>query len=115
ATTVAMADLMAQGPQPEQRWRRKLQPGVRHTIGRQGGERSTPWDDRVPRRHVDIVYHEGMLQVEVLDSARNPVFFHGDKCDRCTLRPGDHFVIGQTTFSLVDQHVNVSLNLPQPT
>jgi len=110
-----MADLIAQGPQPEQRWRRKLQPGVRHTIGRQGGEWSTPWDDRVSRRHVDIVYHEGMLQVEVLDSARNPVFFHGDKCDRCTLRPGDHFVIGQTTFSLVDQHVNVSLNLPQPT
>ena len=28
--------------------------------------------------------------------------------------PGEHFVIGETTFSFVDQRVNVSLDLPRP-
>src|SRR5262245_3626567 len=110
-----MPDLIAQGAQPEHRWRRKLQPGVHHTIGRQAGAWSTPWDDRVSRQHVEIVYQHGELQVQTLDSARNPVFFRGRQCERFSLRPGDHFVIGGTTFSLVDQQVNVPLDFPRPT
>jgi len=110
-----MPDLIAQGPQPEHRWRRKLQPGVRHTIGRQAGAWSTPWDDRISRQHVEIVYQNGQLRVEMLPEAKNPVFFDGWKSDRFSLGPGEHFVIGETTFSFVDQRVNVSLDLPQPT
>jgi adenylate cyclase len=109
-----MPDLIAQGPQPEHRWRRRLEPGLRQTIGRQAGAWSTPWDDRISRRHVEVTYQEGQLHVEVLESARNPVFFHGAKTDRFMLRPGDHFVIGETTFSFVDQRVQVSLDLPDP-
>src|SRR5262245_10868402 len=109
-----MPDLIAQGPQPEQRWRRKLESGARQIIGRQAAAWSTPWDDRVSRRHVEIVYEHGRLQVETLEGARNPVFFRGYKSDRFSLRPGDHFVIGQTTFSLVDERVNVSLDVPRP-
>src|SRR5207237_5949452 len=89
-------------------------PGVRQTIGRQAGAWSIPWDDRVSRQHLEIVYQDGQLRVELLDAALNPVFYRGQKCDRFTLRPGEHFVIGETTFSLVDQHVNVSLDLPRP-
>jgi adenylate cyclase len=109
-----MPDLIAQGPQPEQRWRRRLEPGVRQTIGRQAGIWSTPWDDRISRRHVEVVYQDGQLRVEALESARNPVFFRGYKTDRFTLKPGDHFVIGETTFSFVDQRIYVSLDLPRP-
>ncbi len=109
-----MPDLIAQGPQPEHRWRRKLILGVRQTIGRQAGAWSTPWDDRISRRHVEIVFDGSELHVEKVVSARNPVFYRGLAAERCTLRPGDHFVIGGTTFSLVDQRAHVSLDVPRP-
>jgi len=109
-----MPDLIAQGPQPAQRWRRKLQPGVPHVLGRQSGAWSTPWDDRISRRHVEIEYLDGLLRVSLIDGARNPVFYRGHKTDEFRLRAGDHFVIGQTTFSLVDERVHISLDLPRP-
>jgi len=110
-----MPDLIAQGPMPEQRWRRKLRPGVRQMIGREADGWSTPWDDRISRRHVEVVCQDGQLHVETLESAKNPVFFRGQRAARFSLQPGEHFVIGETTFSFVDQRVNVSLDLPRPT
>src|SRR4029078_6180083 len=110
----SMPDLIAQGPQPENRWRRRLIPGAVQTIGRQSGEWSVPWDDRVSRRHVEIQYRDGQLQVRTLEAAKNPVFFHGQCAAGFSRHPGEHFVIGETTFSLVDQRVNVSLNMPRP-
>jgi adenylate cyclase len=109
-----MPDLIAQGPQPEQRWRRKLQAGMPEIVGRQAGDWSTPWDDRVSRRHVEVIYRDGRLRVDALPGAKNPVFFRGYKSDSFVLRPGDHFVIGQTTFSLVDERAHASLDLPRP-
>jgi adenylate cyclase len=109
-----MPDLIAQGPRPEDRWRRKLLPGERHAIGRQAGAWSTPWDDRISRRHVEIVLQNGALQVALLESARNPVFFHGVAASHFDVPPGEHFVIGQTTFTVVDQRVDFSLDLPRP-
>ena len=38
-------------------------------------------------------------------AARNPVFYRGHKSDQFSLQPGEHFVIGQTTFTLVDEQV----------
>jgi adenylate cyclase len=109
-----MADLIAQGAKPEDRWRRKLQSGERHVIGRTAGPWSVPWDDRISRRHVEVAYKDGRLHVELLPGARNPIFFRGYRSDQFSLRPGDHFVIGKTTFSLVEEKVDVSLDLPQP-
>jgi adenylate cyclase len=109
-----MPDLIAQGPQPEHRWRRRLLPGVRQTIGRQAGDWSVPWDERISRRHAELEFQGGELRVEKLESARNPIFFQGHGATRFSIKPGEHFVIGDTTFSLVDQRVNVSLDLPEP-
>ena len=109
-----MPDLIAQGPQPQHRWRRKLTPGSRHVIGRASGAWATPWDDRISRRHVEICFREGVLEVDAIEGARNPVFYRGHKTEQFTLRPGDHFVIGQTTFSLVEERANVSLDVPRP-
>src|SRR5262245_55887646 len=109
-----MPDLIAQGPQPEDRWRRQLVRGSVHTIGRQSGYWSVPWDGRISRRHVEIEYRDGQLNVTTLDSAKNPVFYRGQSTARFSLGPGEHFVIGDTTFSLIDQRINVSLDLPQP-
>jgi adenylate cyclase len=109
-----MPDLIAQGPQPRDRWRRKLAPGVKQVIGRAAGAWSTAWDERVSRRHVEVVWHEGRLHVAALPDARNPVFFRGHKCDTFSLRPSDHFVIGQTTFTLVDERAAVAADVPRP-
>jgi adenylate cyclase len=109
-----MPDLIAQGPQPQNRWRRKLTPGSRQVIGRSSGPWSTPWDERISRRHAEIVFREGELHVEALAGARNPVFYRGQQQERFSLPPGEHFVIGQTTFSLADERANVSLDIPRP-
>ena len=38
----------------------------------------------------------------------------GKEVDRFSIQPGDHFVIGQTSFTLADQRVNITADAPQP-
>jgi adenylate cyclase len=109
-----MPDLIAQGPNPGDRWRRKLQPGIVHVIGRQTDGWAVPWDQRVSRQHVQVAWQGGRLEVTELAAARNPVFFRGQPSERFDLKAGEHFVIGETTFTLVDEQANVSLDVPQP-
>jgi adenylate cyclase len=110
-----MPDLIAQGPEPEQRWRRTLPEEKKVVLGRSTGNWVIPWDDRVSRRHVEIYWHNDRLQVAALPSARNPIFYHGREMESFSLSVGEHFVIGGTTFTLVDEQVNISLDVPQPT
>jgi adenylate cyclase len=107
-------DLIAQGPEPAQRWRRKLPAGTAVVIGRSAGAWSVPWDERISRQHVEAAFREGRLHVQVLPDARNPVFFRGHKVEQFDLRPGDHFVIGQTTLTLADERAQVGQHHPQP-
>ncbi len=145
-----MPDLIAQGPQPRQRWRRQLPPvgrsaanapaagedrepdgeadrepggesdggsrgdqavdqsmrdaeasGAAITIGRGQAAWQVPWDDRISRQHVVLTpQRDGSLWVSKLAAARNPVFFRGLKQDSFRLQPGEHFVIGHTSFTL---------------
>ena len=109
-----MPDLVAQGPQPQDRWRRKLPPNTTLILGRSAGAWSTPWDDRVSRQHLELQLRGDTLAVRILDSALNPVFYRGRKCDDFQLRPGEHFVVGGTTFTLANEPVHVSLEVPLP-
>src|SRR5260221_55185 len=109
-----MPDLIAQGSEPQHRWRRKVPDGVPQIIGRSAGPWSTPWDDRISRRHVQVQWKDGLLEVAVLPEARNPVFHRGRKSREFEVKPGDHFVIGGTTITLADERVNVSLDVPLP-
>lgn len=122
-----MPDLIAQGPLPKHRWRRPLpavscgeltdQVGMSIAIGRSdsasglasgaasasvtSGHWAVPWDDRVSRRHVGLEPQaDGSVLVEKMPDARNPVFYRGVQSERFSLQPGEHFVIGQTTFTL---------------
>ena len=47
-------------------------------------------------------------------AARNPVFFRGQAADSFHLQPGEHFVIGETTFTLTNQRVSLTSDIPQP-
>ncbi|MDM4015434.1 adenylate/guanylate cyclase domain-containing protein [Roseiconus lacunae] len=99
-----MAELIAQGPQAYHRWRREIPnptmvPEV--VIGRTGADWNVPWDSMISRRHVRLVpQSDHRVEVSVIASARNPVFHQGRHAVRFALVPGDHFVIGNTTFTL---------------
>lgn len=109
-----MADLIAQGPQTNQRWRKELGVGAELTIGRRGADWLVDWDDRISRVHVrlECVDAEHVL-VERLEDARNPIFFRGVRRDRFTLAPGEHFVIGRTTFTFVIRPPVVDSAVPE--
>jgi adenylate cyclase len=109
-----MADLIAQGEEAQHRWRRALPEGQAVVLGRWAGVWAVPWDPCVSRQHAEIRFGAGRLDVEQLAGATNPIFYRGQETPRFTVRPGDHFVIGQTTFTLADQRVNMSADVPQP-
>jgi len=109
-----MPDLIAQGEPPRHRWRRTLPVGRKLTLGRQSGAWSVPWDDRVSRKHAEICWQNGRLEVIKSESARNPIFVLGREIDQFLLEPGQHFVIGGTTFTLTDEQANVSIDVPYP-
>ena len=114
-----MPDLIAQGPSPSDRWRRPLpkDPALQQPVilGRTAAGWAVPWDDRISRSHVRLLWNGSRLEVSRLIDARNPVFHKGLRQDDFNIGIGDHFVVGQTTFSLVDQRVRmVSQSVEMP-
>lgn len=109
-----MADLIAQGSSPQQRWRRSLRQGETFVLGRDAGEWTVPWDEHISRRHAEICWQQGRLSITRLASARNPIFVAGKDSDRFEIKPGEHFVIGNTTFTLTDDRVHFSVDVPHP-
>ncbi|MBN1911494.1 MAG: adenylate/guanylate cyclase domain-containing protein [Pirellulales bacterium] len=109
-----MADLIAQGEQAQQRWRRGLTQEQTFVLGRAAGPWAVPWDQHISRRHVELRLAGGRLHVNRLGGTRNPVYFRGKEADQFELAPGEHFVIGTTTFTLTDQRVSVTMDVPQP-
>ena len=101
-----MPDLIAQGPSSEDRWRREL-PGPGHdgvVIGRSGSDWNVGWDGLISRRHVQLrVLEDDRVEVTCEAAARNPVFHRGRKSKKFVLVPGEHFVIGRTSFTLANR------------
>ncbi|WP_182864586.1 adenylate/guanylate cyclase domain-containing protein [Stieleria mannarensis] len=99
-----MADLIAQGPQNYHRWRREVPDAAMRrdvVIGRSDADWNVPWDPLISRAHVRLIPQaDGRLEVIAVASARNPVYHQGRHAVRFVLVPGDHFVIGKTTFTL---------------
>ncbi len=109
-----VADLIAQGTQIDFRWRRSLPPGETIALGRAAGPFSANWDEQISRRHAELCFREDTLYVQQLPDARNPIFVAGQTQRVFELAVGEHFVIGQTTFTLVDQPVNLTVQAPVP-
>jgi adenylate cyclase len=108
-----VADLIAQGGESRHRWRRTLHEGRAVVVGR-AGTWPVGWDDRISRRHAELVWDGRRLRVRRLAEARNPIFVAGSPADEFEVGPGEHFVIGETTFTLSDQRASVSLDVPVP-
>jgi adenylate cyclase len=104
-----MPDLIAQGPRPQDRWRRTLpEKGEEFILGRTAEPWSVGWDDRVSRQHASICWNGSKLEVKKLDRARNAIFYRGQQRDKFLASIGEHFVIGQTTFTVLDHQVQFS-------
>ncbi len=108
-----MADLVAQGSQPTERWRRRLPVGQAIVVGRRS-DWAVPWDGQISRQHAELRFEKGKLQIRCLPHAHNPIFLRGDAKDLFEISIGEHFVIGGTTFSLSDERANVSMKVPPP-
>ena len=109
-----MPELIAQGVLPSHRWRHSLPFGQMIELGRTTRTFSVPWDNRVSRRHVQLTLHDGRVNVVKLDSAANPVFHNGAQEDVFWLKSGEHFVIGETTFTLTFDRAEATLDVPMP-
>jgi adenylate cyclase len=108
-----MPTLIAQGPQPRDRWSQALIAGEKQLVGRETGWQ-TPWDREISRRHVEVLLRDGKLEVVALRGAKNPVFFKGETNDSFTIAPGEYFIVGSTTFSLMDDQLAMTCQLPTP-
>lgn len=110
-----MADLVAQGVERRHRWRRPLpQDGSSRWLGRSDGTWSVTWDACISRRHARLEWRPPYLYIEKEASATNPIYADGIARERFAVKVGQHFVIGDTTFTLVDSAIQVSMDLPQP-
>lgn len=109
-----MADLIAQGEDAQHRWRRALPVEEPILLGRTAGGWAVPWDPHISRQHVELRWTGRRLEVTRLPESRNPVFFRGQAVDAFHLQPGEHFVIGETTFTLTNQRVSLTSDVPQP-
>ena len=114
AISDTMPDLIAQGPRPQDRWRRPLLTSVIESVlGRTAEQWNVPWDDRISRKHAMLRWNGRSLDVRRIADARNFIFYRGQQRDEFQVQVGEHFVIGQTTFTIVDQPVQFS-NLAAP-
>ncbi len=102
-----MPDLIAQGPGPGDRWRRELPDATsasQVSLGRRASDWNVPWDKLISRNHIRMIpMPDERIEIIGSPTARNPIFHHGQRTRRFTLVVGDHFVIGKTTFTLVNR------------
>ncbi|MEW4488551.1 adenylate/guanylate cyclase domain-containing protein [Thalassoglobus sp. JC818] len=96
-----MWQLIAQGNDPRQRWRQRLEDQRAYTVGRSVDcDLPVAWENQLSRQHFQLLVENGTPQLLISEAARNPVFSHG-----VALKPGRHsaperFVVGTTSFFL---------------
>ncbi|VAX39461.1 Adenylate cyclase [hydrothermal vent metagenome] len=96
-----MFELLIVGPHSAQRLRYPLATETRYLLGRgTDADLPVPWDLYLSKKHASLNVVEGKVEVTLLDSATNPLFSSGQPVEHLSLRDGDYFVIGSTTFYL---------------
>ena len=96
-------ELIAQGEEGHQHWRRQIPANQVIVLGRDAEDWSVPWEPWISRHHAEIRRDNNQVHVRRLSQAKNPIIFRGEQGHSFTMRSGDCFVIGQTLFSLIDE------------
>lgn len=103
-----MPDLVAQGPEPDQTWRRALPAeegaGQAVTLGRNAkSDWAAGWDKQISGLHATLTWKDGKLVVAPRPGTPNKIFFRGNPMEtEFAAEIGEQFVIGRTTFSVRD-------------
>jgi len=61
-----------------------------------------PWDEFVSRDHFEMRVEGNKVRVTKLPSGRNPITFQMHPADSFLISPGESFVIGNTTFDILE-------------
>jgi len=94
-----LPELIADNLEHHQRAEISLAPDEPLVVGRApDADLAVPWDHNISRRHAEVCLVGDRLRVRCLANVANPLYFRGRPVDSCELEPGDHFVIGGTTF-----------------
>jgi adenylate cyclase len=96
-------ELLAQGPEPDDTWTTPLTDAPIR-LGRRAPESTfnCPWDAHISRFHATLTWSDRKLHVQRNQSAVNPIFYRGKVNNDFELSVGEQFVIGGTTFTLVE-------------
>jgi CRP-like cAMP-binding protein/Fe-S-cluster-containing hydrogenase component 2 len=76
------------------------------TVGRAPGSTdalAVPWDDYISREHVTLRVEGKQLRVARLASGKNPITYRMKPVDTALVTPGESFVIGETTFDVLEE------------
>jgi adenylate cyclase len=95
-----MPYLSVQGIKGEDRWRRPLHEGERVVLGRAPNTWQMPWEPFLSAEHIELIWQAGTLKGRKLPTARNPVYLAGRPVEEFVLRPGEHFVVGDTIVTV---------------
>lgn len=106
-----MVELIARGTAESDQSRKTLRLHEPVVVGRDPSAWSVPWERWLSRKHAELTWEGETLSVSKLPEAANPVFFHGEPTSHFTMRRGDSFAIGRTTFTLSTDDAS----LPTPT
>jgi hypothetical protein len=98
-----MAELIALGGGGGSGWKRyNLAPDVTLILGRGTVDLDIGWDHTISRRHAELRWHDGKLEVRRDPRSRNAIYFQGRDSTYFTVRAGEQFSIGATTFRVWD-------------
>lgn len=72
------------------------------------------WESSLSRNHAELSSHGDGVRVVRHPDARNPLFFKGETSDAFVMGPGEHFVVGDTTFHFIVEQLKVEDDDPTP-
>lgn len=110
-----MVELIAQGKDPNQRWRQPLPSGP-VSLGRTSDSSlRVSWDRKISRVHAWLNWQDGQLHVHREAKSLNPIFYQGQAREEFDVPSGGWFVIGDTAFLVVGEAgASLPPDLPLP-
>ncbi len=115
-----MWQLIAEGKDPRQRWKHRLEQGRAYLVGRSvNTDLPVPWEPLLSSKHFEVVAikddvaKKEVIEVRQLEKVRNPIYLDGVAAAQFRMSAGQRFVVGQTSFILRElQSVMGSPNAP---
>ncbi len=99
-----MLELMAYSSNHQHSSKISLENGQELILGRSSdADVQILWDDRISRKHALLVVQQNQVSVQKYPDAGNQIFLSGNAVDQFLLESGSSFVIGSTTFQLINE------------